>query len=102
MIGSAGKKLSTMVELAEDLYERVNELRNRMESMSETVDETADRVETLEAELAEQRALVEAIAEERGIDVEAVSESATAGNEGADAPDPSEVGAAGTSDGTAE
>ena len=79
MIGGAGKKISTMVELAEELYERVNDLRARMESMSGTVDETAARVETLEAELAEQRALVEAIAEEQGVDVDAVMESVAAG-----------------------
>ena len=75
MIGGAGKKLSTMVDLAEDLYERVNDLRSRMESMTETLEATADRVERLETELGEQRALVAAIAEEQGIDVEAVRES---------------------------
>ena len=77
MIGGAGKKISRMVDLAEELYERVNDLRARMESMTETVEGTADRVERLEGELAEQRALVEAIAEEQGVDVEAVSESAS-------------------------
>jgi len=79
MIGGAGKKISTMVDLAEELYERVNDLRARMESMTETVEGTADRVERLEAEVAEQRALVAAIAEEQGIDVEAVRETAAAG-----------------------
>ena len=82
MIGGAGKKISTIVELAEELYERVNDLRARMESMSETVDGTADRVEAVEAELAEQRALIEAIAEEQGVDVEAVRESATTADAG--------------------
>jgi archaellum component FlaC len=76
MIGGAGKKISTIVDLAEELYERVNELRARVESVSDTVDDTADRVERLESELAEQRALVSAIAEEQGIDVAAVRESA--------------------------
>ena len=76
MIGGAGKKISRMVDLAEDLYERVNDLRARVESMTETVEGTADRVERLEGELAEQRALVAAIAEEQGIDVEAITETA--------------------------
>jgi len=82
MIGGAGKKISRMVDLAEELYERVNDLRSRMESMTETVEGTADRVERLEAELAEQRALVAAIAEEQGVDVEAVRESAESGQMG--------------------
>ena len=82
MIGGAGKKISRMVDLAEELYERVNDLRARVESMTETVEGTADRVERLEAELAEQRALVAAIAEEQGVDVEAVRESAESGQMG--------------------
>jgi len=85
MIGGAGKKISRMVDLAEELYERVNDLRSRMESMTETVEGTADRVERLEAELAEQRALVAAIAEEQGIDVEAVRESVSVESQAADA-----------------
>jgi len=82
MIGGAGKKISRMVDLAEELYERVNDLRARVESMTETVEGTADRVERLEAELAEQRALVAAIAEEQGVDVEAVREAAESGQMG--------------------
>ena len=84
MIGGAGKKISRMVDLAEELYERVNDLRARMESMTETVEGTADRVERLEAEVAEQRALVAAIAEEQGIDVEAVRESVSVASEAAE------------------
>lgn len=73
MLGGAGQKISTMVELAEDLYEKVNELRQRVESVSDTVEETGDRVEGIEGELAEQRAILEAVAEEQGIDVDAVT-----------------------------
>ena len=62
MIGGAGKKIQTMVELAEELYERTNEMRRKLQEMSETVEGTADRVERLEVEVAEQRAIVEAIA----------------------------------------
>lgn len=72
MIGGVGQKVQTVVELAEELYERVNELRARIESVSDTVEDTADRVERLETELAEQRAVVEAIAEDHGVDVDAV------------------------------
>ena len=93
MIGGAGKKISTMVDLAEELYERVNDLRARMESMTETVEGTADRVERLEAEVAEQRALVAAIAEEQGIDVDAVRESASVGSGESATLDDGETGA---------
>ena len=77
MIGGAGKKIQTMVELAEELYERTNEMRRKLQETSETVEGTADRVERLEVEVAEQRAIVEAIAAEHGIDVAAVADSAS-------------------------
>lgn len=76
MIGGAGKKLGTMVDLAEQLYEQVSAVREQLAATTETVDETAERVERLEAEVAEQRALLEALAEERGIDVDAVAGTA--------------------------
>ena len=77
MIGGAGKKIQTMVELAEELYERVNDLRARLEAVDETVQSTADRVESIEREVDEQRAILEAMAEAQGIDVESVVESAS-------------------------
>jgi archaellum component FlaC len=89
MLGGAGKKIQTMVELAEELYERVNELRERVESVSGTVEDTAERVERLEGELADQRAIVEALAEERGIDVsDAVAATETGVADGAPATEP--------------
>lgn len=76
MIGGAGKKIQTMVELAEELYERVNELRSRIESVSDTVEETSDRVEAIDREVTEQRAILEAVAEAQGVDVDAVAGAA--------------------------
>jgi outer membrane murein-binding lipoprotein Lpp len=70
MIGGATKKIQRISTLAENLYEKVNELQARAEETAETVNETSDRVARLEAELDEQRALLEAVAEEQGIDVE--------------------------------
>lgn len=90
MIGGAGKKLQTMVELAEELYERTNEMRRKLQETSETVEATADRVERLEVEVAEQRAILEAVAEERGIEVEALVESVAAESDGPDDTQPSE------------
>ena len=72
MIGGASKKISTIVELAEELYDRTTEMRKTLQETGETLDDTAERVKRLEAELGEQRALLEAIAEAQGVDVEAV------------------------------
>jgi predicted nucleic acid-binding Zn-ribbon protein len=69
--GSTAKKLQKVTEYAEKLYDRFEKLRNEVEALRETVEDTNDRVATLERQLAEQRALVEALAEQDGVDVEA-------------------------------
>ncbi|MFB6117595.1 DUF5798 family protein [Halosegnis sp.] len=71
-LGTTAKKLQTLADTAERLFERLNDLRSRVEEMHERIDETHDRVAALERENAEQRALLEALAEERDIDIEAV------------------------------
>lgn len=68
MIGGATQKIQTVIELAESVYEGVNQLRNQVEELRETVEDTHDRVESIDAELADQRALLEALADESGID----------------------------------
>jgi archaellum component FlaC len=70
--GGATKKLQTLADTAEKVYERLNELRAELEETRETVDETRDRVDALEEEVADQRALVEAMARDAGVDVERV------------------------------
>lgn len=74
MLGNPGRKLSTVVELAEELYDRVVELR-------ETAEATRDRVAALEEEVAAQGAVLDALAEREGIDVEAVRDGASTGDE---------------------
>ena len=68
--GSTAKKIQKLADTAEKLYHKLNELREQVVEMRDTLDSTNDRVETLERESAEQRALLEALAEERGVDVE--------------------------------
>lgn len=70
--GSTAKKVQKMADTAEKLYAKLNELREQVNEMRGTVETMSDRVETLEAENAEQRALIEALAEEEGIDVDDV------------------------------
>ncbi|ELZ82268.1 DUF5798 family protein [Haloferax larsenii] len=71
-LGGTAKKLQKVAEMAEDVYKKLNELREQIVEVRETVTETKDRVDRLEAENAEQRAILEAIAEEQGIDLDAV------------------------------
>jgi archaellum component FlaC len=72
-LGSTAKKLQQIADMAEDVYARLNQLREQVAETRKTVDETKDRVDELDRELAEQRALVEALAEAQGIDVEAIT-----------------------------
>jgi len=76
-LGSTAKRLSKVADVAEDIYGRIQQLREEVDATRETVEDTNERVATLEAELAEQRAIVEALAAERGVDPEdAVEQSA--------------------------
>lgn len=74
MLGSAGQKIARIVELAEELYERVTELREQVHELRETTVETRDRIAALEDEVAGQRRLLEALAAAEGIDVDAVGD----------------------------
>jgi methyl-accepting chemotaxis protein len=75
-LGSTAKKIQKVADLAEELYSKVNELKSQLQELRGTVEETNDRVDELDRELAEQRALLEAIADQQGIDVETVQTEA--------------------------
>jgi chromosome segregation ATPase len=98
-IGGTAKKLQKVAEMAEDVYARLNELREQLAEMRETAQDTRDRVDRLETENAEQRALLEALAEREGIDVETVTANAhikeAETDESKAADDPSDEAAAG-------
>ncbi len=94
MLGNAGQKISKVVDLAEQLYERVTELREQVRTLQETSADTNDRVAALEDEVAAQRAVLEAIAEAQGVelaDVEAAARGTrtddAAADDGEAAPD---------------
>jgi len=106
-LGSTAKKLQKVANTAEDVYGRLAELREQVLETQETVEETSRRIDRLEAEAAEQRALLEAIAEDLGIDLDAVTARAHIGEaEGDDAdgsPDATEgAGSEGTADVTGD
>ncbi|MGM0605525.1 MAG: DUF5798 family protein [Halobacteriota archaeon] len=75
-LGSTTKKIQGIADTAEQMYQRMNELREQVENTQETVQTTGDSVRKLEAEVTEQRALIEAIAEELEVDLDAVTAEA--------------------------
>lgn len=96
----ATKKLQQVVDMADKLYQRLDELRQQLQEVREQVDETSERVERVERELEGQQALLEAIAERQGVDVDEVL-TASAIDEAEREPEPADESAAGTA-GTAE
>lgn len=85
-LGGATKKIQQILDTAEELYNKVVELREQVMEMRETVQETNERVSALENKLDQQGAILEALAEHEGIDVdELVTEVAI---EEAEPPDP--------------
>ncbi len=71
-LGSTAKKIQKVADVADDLYTKVNELKTQLQELRQTVEETNERVDTVDRELAEQRALIEAIAERQGIEPDSV------------------------------
>ncbi|MFB6307814.1 MAG: DUF5798 family protein [Haloarculaceae archaeon] len=91
-LGGTAKKIQKVADMAEDLYGKLNEQREQLQSLRETVEHTGERVDAIETELAEQRALLRAIADEQGVDTDeviadAVIDDAEAlGDEGTEVP----------------
>ncbi|MFC6942366.1 DUF5798 family protein [Salinirubellus sp. GCM10025818] len=70
--GSATKKISMVADMADEVYKRLNDLREQVHEMRQTVQSTDQRVERLERTVEGQTAVIEALAEQQGIDVEQV------------------------------
>ena len=74
--GDTAKKIQTLADRAERTYQKINELRDEVEQTQTTVLDTSERVQKLENEMAEQRAVLDAVAREVGVDLESVSTEA--------------------------
>jgi chromosome segregation ATPase len=74
--GDTAKKIQTLADRAERTYKKISELRDEVDETQETVKDTAERVKTLENEMAEQRAVLDAVAEEVGVDLDRASTEA--------------------------
>ncbi|MEF8774167.1 MAG: DUF5798 family protein [Halobacteriales archaeon] len=87
-LGSTAKKLQQVADAAEKLFEQLSDLRERVTALENDLQTTADRVGEMEREQRRQRALLEAVAETRGVDVEAVLAAAEEqmGGDGAKTP----------------
>ena len=74
--GDTAKKIQTLADKAERTYQKINELRAEVEETQTTVLDTSERVQRLENEMAEQRAVLDAVATEVGVNLESVSTEA--------------------------
>ncbi|WP_332898555.1 DUF5798 family protein [Haladaptatus sp. CMSO5] len=77
-LGGTAKKLQKVADTAEELYKRLNELRDQILALRQQVESTGAKVESIEADLTEQRVLLEALAEKEGLDVETLLAEAEA------------------------
>ena len=75
-IAGTKKKIQRATKVAEESYKKMNEMLERMQEMEEDLQTTSNQVDHIEYELAEQRALLEAVAREQGLDVDEVLETA--------------------------
>ena len=71
-IAGTKKKVQRLSKIVEKSYKKINELMERMQTVEEDLDTTSEKVDHIEYDLAQQRVLVEAIAADRGIDVDEV------------------------------
>jgi DNA anti-recombination protein RmuC len=66
------KRIQRLIKVAEESYKKITQLMEKMEQLQRDLETTSEQVDHIEYELAEQRALLEAVAEQEGVDVEAV------------------------------
>ena len=71
-LGGTAKKLQKVASMAEDLYAKMNDVVSQVQALQADLEATSQQVDDLETELTEQRALLEALADQQDLDVEAV------------------------------
>ncbi|MDS0259282.1 DUF5798 family protein [Haloarcula sp. S1CR25-12] len=89
-LGSTAKKLQKVADIADELYAKVNEQREQLQELRGAVEETNTRVTEMDRELGQQRALLEAIAEEQGLDADEILTEAVIEDAEAASPDRAE------------
>ncbi|MXR50216.1 hypothetical protein GRX03_01140 [Halovenus sp. WSH3] len=74
-IAGTKKKIQRVVKVGEETYKKINEVIEQVEQLQDDLAKTSEQVDHIEREQAEQRALLEALAEERGLDVAEIIDS---------------------------
>lgn len=69
-IAGTKRRVQRLVKVAEESYKKISQLVEKMEQLQADLETTSTQVNHIEYELAEQRVMLEALAEEEGIDVE--------------------------------
>ena len=64
------KKIQRVSKLAEESYKKMNQLVEQVQRMQADLETTSEQVDHIEYDLAEQRAILDALAAEQGLDVE--------------------------------
>jgi len=83
-----------VADMGEELYGKINDLREQTLELRETVAETNRRMGAVENKLDDQAAILEALAEKQGIDVdELLTQTAIEEAESADLADGNDAGA---------
>lgn len=74
-IAGTKKKIQRVVKVGEETYKKINEVIEELEQLQADLAKTSEQVDHIEREQAEQRALLEALAEEQNLDVAEVLDS---------------------------
>lgn len=74
-IAGTKKKLQRMIKVAEESYKKINQVIEEVDQLQSDLETTSNQVDTIERDLIDQRALLEALAAEQGLDVEEILES---------------------------
>lgn len=75
-IAGTKKKIQRLSKVVEESYKKINELMERIQKLQEDLEVTSEQVDEIEYDLAEQRALLEALAEAQGLDVAEILDDA--------------------------
>lgn len=85
-LGGTAKKLQKVVDMAEEVYDRLNYLREQLAELQGRVEQTGSQVDHLQREQARNRALLERLAEQQDIDVDEVLDTVSNEEENRTAP----------------
>jgi predicted RNase H-like nuclease (RuvC/YqgF family) len=83
-LGSTAAKLKKLVNMVEQVFEQMKELRDRVQELDETIDDMDQRLDRIDARGKREEALLSALAEQDGIDVESLLEEPQPGDPTAD------------------